>query len=127
MSPTLHPGDYLWIRRASFFQRGQIALTRKGEADLHLKRIIGMPGESVAIRAGIVQIRGQALPESYVPEASRIQPQSDQSWDLEPEQFIVLGDARDDSLDSRRLGPVSVDQIIGVAVCRLWPPPFALR
>lgn len=45
---------------------------------------------------------------------------------IAPGTFFVLGDARDDSLDSRRLGPITVDRIVGAAICRLWPPPFAL-
>ena len=43
-----------------------------------------------------------------------------------PGTFFVLGDAREDSLDSRRIGPVAADQIIGVVLFRLWPPPFAI-
>jgi len=126
MSPTLHPGDFLWIRKTNTFLRGQITLIKQSNQELHLKRIVGMPGESVEIRAGSVRVGGQSLSESYVPEASRLQPQSDQSWNLGSSECIVLGDARDDSLDSRRLGPIRIDQILGVAVFRLWPPPFAL-
>ena len=126
MSPTLHPGDFLWIRKTNTFHRGQIALLKQRNEEFHLKRIVGMPGESIQIRAGSLRIGGQTHAESYVPEASHLQPESDRSWVLGASGCIVLGDARDDSLDSRKLGPVTLDQILGVAVFRLWPPPFAL-
>jgi signal peptidase I len=127
MTPTLHPGDLLWFRKTRTFQRGQIALVRQDETELKIKRIVGLPSESVSIRAGNVSINEQPFSEPYVPPTAHFQPQSDCSWMLGPGQFIVLGDARDDSLDSRRLGPVHLDQIVGIAGFRLWPLPFRLR
>jgi signal peptidase I len=93
---------------------------------IRIKRIIGLSRETVEILNGRVHIDGHPLSEPYVTSVSYLQPQSDRTWTLAPGTCFVLGDARDDSLDSRRLGPISADQIIGAAVCRLWPPPFAL-
>ena len=125
MVPTLHPGDWLWTRRPGSFRRGQIVVLQHDQ-ELLIKRIVGLPGETVAIRHQCLFINGHLLSEPYVPETAFLQPQSDQMWTVGAGTYFVLGDARDDSLDSRRLGPISADEIIGTAVCRLWPPPFVL-
>jgi signal peptidase I len=121
MVPTLRPGDVLWVRRPGSFRRGQIVLLRRDE-ELLIKRIVGLPGETVAVRGGHVQVNGAPLAEPYVPPTAYLEPKPDQTWNVKEGTVVLLGDARDDSLDSRRLGPIGADQIVGTAVCRLWPP-----
>ena len=120
MLPTLRPGDFLWIGPARKVKRGDIVLVRKEE--LLLKRVVGLPGETISLRSSHVYVDGAPVEEPYVSPTSYLEPLPDQTIPLASSAYFVLGDARDDSLDSRRLGPVNIGQIEGVARRRLWPP-----
>jgi signal peptidase I len=120
MTPTLQPGDVLWAKKPQDLKRGDIVVFRK--TTLLLKRVIGLPGETVAIQSSRVSINHTPLEEPYVPPAAYLQPLPDQTLQIPPASYVVLGDARDDSLDSRRLGPVNIQEIEGVARRRIWPP-----
>jgi len=120
MMPALRPGEVLWTEKPHDLKRGDIVLIRK--TTLLLKRIIGLPGETVALRSSRVSINNQPLHEPYVPTTAALEPLADQIFSLPPSTYLVLGDSRDDSLDSRRLGPVKINEIQGVARRRVWPP-----
>ena len=120
MMPTLRPGDLLWIAKARDVKRGDIVLINKN--GLLLKRVVGLPGEMVSVRSSRVHVNNNPLNEPYVPPTASLQPSPNQSLPLEPSAYFVLGDARDDSMDSRRIGPVNIQEIEGVASRRLWPP-----
>jgi signal peptidase I len=120
MMPTLRPGELLWAEKPHELKRGDIVLVRK--PTLLLKRIIGLPGETVALRSSRVSVDNAPLDEPYVPPSAYLEPLADQTFSLSPSTYLVLGDARDDSLDSRRIGPVSIKEIEGVARRRVWPP-----
>ena len=122
MTPTLHPGDFLWIRPTHHLRRGQIVLIKRQKNKLYIKRIIGLPNEHLSIRNGRVYINGEMLPEPYVLSSAYVQPKADQRIDLPPSTYFTLGDARDDSLDSRQFGPVNAAEIVGAAIWKLWPP-----
>jgi signal peptidase I len=121
MLPALRSGEWLWVGRHRPLQRGVIVLITQPDGRHYLKRLIGLPGESIEIRSGRVRIDGNIVPEPYVSETAYLEPQPDQTFQLPPAKFLVLGDSRDDSLDSRRWGPVHESAIIGVARWRLWP------
>lgn len=110
-SPPLHRGSLLVLEMAG--SRGR----------LFIKRLIGLPGERVETRGGRVWIDGKALEEPYVGPESRLQPQADRRWTLGEGDYVVLGDARDDSLDSRSFGLVHPGDIQGVVKARIWPWP----
>ena len=85
-----------------------------------IKRVIGLPGETVEIRQGIVYVNGQGIAEPYVP------PQYEDLSDYGPvrvptESYFVMGDHRISSNDSRVFGPVSNSFIYGRAVFAYWP------
>jgi len=85
-----------------------------------IKRVIGLPGESVEIREGIVYVNGHAIDEPYVP------PQYADRSDFGPirvpkDSYFVMGDHRISSNDSRVFGPVASDYIYGRAVFAYWP------
>jgi len=85
-----------------------------------IKRVIGLPGETVEIRQGIVSVNGHAIQEPYVP------PQYEDMSDFGPirvpkDSYFVMGDHRISSNDSRVFGPVSSEYIYGRAVFAYWP------
>jgi len=86
----------------------------------YIKRIVGLPGEEVMIRDGIVYINGKSLVEPYVEDTCS-------NTDMEivrlgSDEIFVLGDNRDNSEDSRVWGPVSIRKVRGKAALRFWPP-----
>ncbi len=86
----------------------------------YIKRVIGLPGDTVEIRNGTVIVNGKPLKENYVPAEYR-----DTQWrppmKVPPGNYYVLGDHRSSSNDSRNWGPVAGDQIYGKAVFVYWP------
>lgn len=146
MEPTLHcakPGDYcegrfddrvLANRLAYRFgdpERGQIvvftapkAAERCGEGNggtTFVKRIVGLPGEQVSERGGVVYIDGQRLIEPYVDPSRR--GNSSESWPRIPaNHYFLLGDNRTHSCDSRTWGTVPRSSLIGPAMLTYWPP-----
>ena len=86
-----------------------------------IKRIVGLPGESVSMRDGYVFINGERLSEPYLQPAYRGRESG--SWGRSPSDgYFVLGDNRAMSCDSRRWGIVARDRIIGRAEVTYWPP-----
>src|SRR5262245_3232280 len=86
----------------------------------YIKRVIGMPGETVEVRRGIIYVNGKPLEESYIsPEF--VDHRSYQPVYVEPGHYYVLGDHRNQSNDSRMWGLVPEKYIYGKAVFRYWP------
>jgi signal peptidase I len=86
----------------------------------YIKRVIGLPGDTVYIDAGQVYVNGRPLTESYVPEDYRDRV----SWEehrIPPGEYFVLGDHRSSSSDSRTWGFVKREKIYGKAVFVYWP------
>lgn len=88
----------------------------------YIKRVIGLPGETVETRNGSVYINGQELDEDYLNGNDTFCGDQDCPPVAVPEHAVfALGDNRDNSQDSRNFGPVSVDRIIGKAWITYWP------
>jgi len=90
----------------------------KGD-EVMTKRIIGLPGETIKIRKGMVYINGSKLNESYIKNRDNA--------DIGPLRipygsYYLIGDNRSYSIDSRSFGPVSGEQIFGIAFMKIWPP-----
>ncbi len=130
MLPTIEINDRLLIDKMGYRfegpKRGDIvvfdptdALAKQNFTDAFIKRVVGLPGETVEVRHGVVFIDGEALEEDYISEAPYYQ------WGpalVPDDQYVVLGDNRNNSLDSHVWGFVPRDKIIGRAVVRFWPP-----
>ena len=129
MEPTLEINDRLIIEKLSYYfqepKRGDVVVFNPTEAlkaqdfhDAFIKRIIGLPGETVEVKNGDVYVNGQQLSEKYIAE----DPQYNYGPEVVPEeQYLVLGDNRNNSYDSHYWGFVPKDKIIGKAFVRFWP------
>ena len=99
----------------------QVAAACNGASGAFIKRIIGLPGETVTMRNGHVFINGVRLDEPYLPDGNRDHETA--QWPRSPSNgYFVLGDNRAMSCDSRRWGVVPRSNIIGRAELTYWPP-----
>ena len=124
MQPNLHEGEYVIVDKISYLlhppERGDIVvLKRAGQPDL-IKRIVGLPGETIEVRDGKVFADGQPLTEPYIAQQPAYVMSARQ---IEADQYFVLGDNRNNSSDSHAWGPVPRADIIGRAMVIYWPPP----
>jgi len=124
MEPNLHDGQYLVISKLTYwFQsptRGDVVVFHPPthmEED-YIKRIIGLPGETVEIRIGQVWIDGLPLVEPYITDLGSYSG----SWTLATDEYFVLGDNRRNSDDSHRWGVLPRDNIVGKSWLCYWPP-----
>lgn len=129
MLPALRPGQVIAFSRSGPRRngpgRGDIVLIRPpdGFGRLDVKRIVGLPGETVSIRGGSVEINQQRLDEPYLADWARTGGTSDLYVQirLSPDEFAVLSDNRvhPGAVDSRRYGPLGRSRIVGVLSRRL--------
>lgn len=133
MSPSLADDDVVLASRIDYWfhapARGDIAIVRDpgDRSKYFIKRVIGLPGDRVLIRAGHVYLNSVRLDEPYLSAEWILTT----NWPAFPDQaggeavpagdYFVLGDNRDHSSDSRLFGYVATDQIESRAVLRLWP------
>jgi signal peptidase I len=133
MQPTLATGQFLWVNKAAYFQlehrfvfggpqRGDIAvLVAPGDQedfDL-IKRVIGLPGDTLQVERGQVLINGQALQEPYIRfHAAYNVP----AMTIPEGQYFVLGDNRANSRDSHLGWLVPAENLVGRAWLSYWPP-----
>ncbi len=124
MEPTLGSNDRVIIEKLSYRfhppRRGDIVVVVLSERSQPLiKRIVGLPGETIAIRNGQVFINGKPLDEPYLkgPTYGFLPPTR-----IPAMHYFVLGDNRNASSDSRTFGPIPRESIKGRALFRYWPP-----
>jgi len=129
MLPTLQINDRLIIDKVSYHftqpERGDIVVFQPTEElrqqnfkDAFIKRIIGLPGDTIEVKDDTVFVNGEALSENY------LQDYPDYEWGpqtVPEDQYLVLGDNRNNSYDSHYWGFVPRENIIGRAVVRFWP------
>ncbi len=130
MEPSFYSDQRVIVSRVSYYlrqpARGEIVVfqspDRPGIDPPLIKRVIGLPGETVALRDGHVEINGRPLDEEYINEPCNGSRCRDREWQLDADEFFVMGDNRNHSRDSRVFGPVNHANLIGEAVFRYWPP-----
>ena len=130
MEPNFYQGDYLIIDELSYQfrapQRGEVIVFKypQDPSQRYIKRIVGLPGETIAIQEGKVFISqdgvDQPLEETgYLSQV--VQTSGDIQITLNKEEYFVLGDNRSLSADSRRWGTLPEENIIGRVFLRAWP------
>jgi signal peptidase I len=131
MFPTLHNSERILTSKLTYRlrapQRGDIVVfapptSQKGD---YIKRIIALPGDTISLINGQVRVNGTILSENYLPVGQKTSEKQflrdGQSFIVPTDNYIVLGDNRPFSSDSREWGPISKDSIVGVASWRYWP------
>ena len=129
MNVTLEDGDNLIVDKLSYRfsdpKRFDIIVFpyQYQEKTYYIKRIIGMPGETVQVIDGMVYIDGEMLDETYGMEIMQYAGVASEPITLGEEEYFVLGDNRNNSSDIRdpSVGNIQEDQIIGKAFLRIWP------
>jgi signal peptidase I len=142
MAPQIDAGDHVVINTVAYdvridrpgsespiadvhlrpVERGDVVAFVHGSGDdqrIYLKRVVGLPGETIAMERGVVIVDGVTLVEPYGPRLD--------TTDMKPtvvpsDSLFVLGDNRGDSDDSRSLGSVPESAVIGRAAVVVWPP-----
>lgn len=138
MEPTLNIQDRVLVNKLSYklhdVNRGDVIVFERPEHDADseikdlIKRVIGLPGESIVIEGGNVFVDGQRVNEPYLPtgtetntDVSPFKCSQAEPCKVPNGEVWVMGDNRMNSRDSRWFGPISEDKIVGRAFLRVWP------
>jgi signal peptidase I len=137
MVPNFQNGDYVLSDKVSYRvgnpKRGDVIVFHApaaadcptGTGCDFIKRVIGLPGETITVHDNHIWVNDRQVVEPYIPADFQTLPGNatrDKSITLEPNQFFVCGDNRPYSSDSRSWGPITRDEIVGRAFFRYWPP-----
>lgn len=123
MQPTLHEGNLLVVNKLAYKlgepKRGDIIVFHyQGTlTEDYIKRVIGLPGDTIDIGGGIVRVNGQAITEPYIAEL----PGYTGTWKVPEGELFVLGDNRNRSSDSHDWGFVKQEWVVGKAILVYWP------
>lgn len=123
MQPTLYTGERLFVNKIGYrfaeVERFDIVVCHyPGAQEYYVKRVVALPGDTVSVENGVVYINGEALEEEYVVNRD----QANMAETVVPEDcYMVFGDNRANSMDSRSIGAIERDAIVGRAVAVTWP------
>ena len=128
MYSTLNNGDVLILNKLKYrfseVERGDIISLEYEDTKYLIKRVIGVPGDTISISDNTVYVNGEVYIENYLEEDLEyddFQLSSLGYQTIPADMYFVLGDNREDSLDSREIGLVSKDEVIGKVSFRIWP------
>ena len=123
MEPTLYNGDIVLLMKTTRFERGDLCgFTWNNK--LLIKRVIGVPGDWIEIDTdGTIYLNGEKLDEPYVEQKAFGECDLVFPYQVPPNQYFVVGDMRESSVDSRNtmIGCISKEQIVGKVFFRIWP------
>jgi signal peptidase I len=131
MENTFHSGEYLIVDQLSYQfdtpERGEVIIFRypKDPSKFFIKRVIGLPGDTVVIEGSTVRIKNEEFPEGFIlnePYIKSMKPNPLITEELGDREYFVMGDNRDQSSDSRAWGVLQEERIVGRAYLRLFPP-----
>lgn len=124
MEPNFYTGQWVLVNKLAYKvgdpARGDVVVfnsPRPTGPPVLIKRIIGLPGETVKIESGKVYIDDKLLTESYI----SVTTSGNDTWTLGENQYFVMGDNRPASSDSRSWGLLERSRMIGKAWLRIWP------
>ena len=132
MDPSFATGDYIFTSKITYklrsFHRGDIIVFKApSNPDIdYIKRVIGLPGDTVMVKDGEVYVNGVQLNEEYISAKTNV-------WDggyskngvaitVPSDMLFVMGDNRPRSSDSREFGPITIDSVVGQVFYRYFPP-----
>lgn len=124
MQKTLYAGYLVVVNKLAYTfgepSRGDIIVFYPPDPseEPFIKRVIGLPGEEVHVKGGVVYVNGVALQEPYI----KASPEYTGNWNVPTDSLFVLGDNRNNSFDSHSWGMVSLSNVIGKAEFVYWPP-----
>jgi len=132
MLPRLHDGERIFVNKLIYYdeyrwaprvERGDIVVFwfPDDPSKSYIKRVVGLPGDTVEIREGRVRINGSELEEVYLDPKFNSSPKSQPAVYVRPNYYFVMGDNRDNSSDSRTWGLVPKKYVYGKALFRYWP------
>jgi signal peptidase I len=132
MLPRLHDGERIFVNKLIYYdeyswapkiERGDIVVFwfPNDPSKSYIKRVVGLPGETVEVRDGQVLINGNVLDETYLDPKANLSTRSEAPVPVKPNYYFVMGDNRDNSSDSRTWGLVPKKYIYGKALFRYWP------
>lgn len=132
MVPTFQPYDYIIVDRFTYKfleepKRGDVVVFKSGPENGNrylIKRIVGLPGETVTIDGTSTKIVNKDNPEGFFLDESYIKNKDERTkkvTTLAANEYFMMGDNRPLSLDSRMIGPITRDQIVGRTLVRLYP------
>ena len=123
MEPTLYNGDVVLLMKTTRFDRGDLCgFTWNNK--LLIKRVIGIPGDWIEIDTdGTVYLNGEKTDEPYIEQKAFGECDLEFPFQVPAEQYFVIGDMRESSIDSRNtlIGCIPKDQIVGKVFFRVWP------
>ena len=123
MEPTLSNGDIVLLAKTPRFERGDLCgFTWNNK--LLIKRVIGLPGDWIEIDTdGTIYLNGDKLEEPYVEHKALGECDLEFPFQVPQEQYFVIGDMRESSIDSRNtvIGCIPKEQIVGKVFFRIWP------
>jgi signal peptidase I len=128
MVPTLMVWDRVLINKLAYDfarpQRGDIVLfeSPEGGKEPLIKRVVGVPGDTIEVRAGTLYVDGLRQREPYVNNRFRNMQSPYGPTEVPEGHYFMMGDNRGNSADSRFFGPVPEENLIGEALFRFWPP-----
>ncbi|MBI4234502.1 MAG: signal peptidase I [Chloroflexi bacterium] len=127
MHPALAPGEYVLFDRLAYWsrnpERGDVVLARDprpGNRSI-IKRVVGVPGDTIRVTQGGVLVNGTPAPEQNASGQDHLTSFQESEWLLGREEYFLLGDARERSTDSRSFGPVPRKAIKARAWLVYWP------
>jgi signal peptidase I len=132
MLPRLHDGERIFVNKLIYYDeyrwapkidRGDIVVFwfPDDPSKSYIKRVIGLPGDTVEVHDGSVRINGRDLEEKYLDPRLNVSHRSQPPIYVRPNYYFVMGDNRDNSSDSRIWGLVPKKYIYGKALFRYWP------
>jgi signal peptidase I len=131
METTLSDKDVIFVEKLSLLtgklKRGEIVIfdSKNVTEDIYVKRVIGIEGDEIQLKDGKVILNGQELKEEYIAQGVNTNPGSfmtkDKVYKVEKGYVFVLGDNREHSHDSRNIGPISIKDVKGHTIVRVYP------